>query len=601
MKKIISILVVFIMLLPSFVMANPNNSIVEMEMDGKVIGFNTVGLEVQGKVESIDVPAVIHEGRALVPLHIIKNMNIKVEWKEATREVSIITADKTIVMQIDSPIAIINGEAKRLPSDVPPKIITYRNAGRTMVPIAFLRELDLIVNWHEDTRTVSVEAPKEVVVIVETPISGKEVKDITVDILESSSEVRISTGEKIDFTRFQLNNPERLVVDLQDTRFSLRDKNKLLSNGTLHSGIDRNGIKSVKASQFQVNPYVTRVVVELEEMKPYEVFYDENTQEMVIRLEGHEVIEEGFNYREVTRGSSRLELRGSDVTQYDFAVSDYGKTLHITVPKAYIELPMMNIEINDLMLESINIGEDLEGDNYHMEIRLNESANYRGLSPSNTKNYIMEFTRGYGDLVPKDGILIVIDPGHGGTDPGTTSSINGLVEKELTLDISQRLNKLLIENGYSTYLTRTADTTVALLSRAEIANQLNADLFISIHANSADRQDAATKKIIFNPTPYGVENYYHPNNENLIKHNNSMEIAKILQKEMVAATGTYDRGVKTANYAVLRETSMPSVLSEIGFLSNPEEAARFMTTEYRQLVAEAIYQSIVKYFGTVLQ
>lgn len=617
MRKIITILLVFIMLLPSFAVANPNNEIVEMEMDSKTIDFNTIQLGVQGKLISTDVPAVIHDGRALVPVHIIKDMDIKVEWTEATREVSIITSDKTIVMKIDSPIAIINGEAKRLPSDVPPKIITYKNTGRTMVPIAFLRELGLIVNWDEHTRTVSVEAPKDVIIgTTESSISAKEVKDITVGIEGSNPEIRIYTGEKINFTQLQLTDPDRLVVDFENTKFNLNNKSQLLSNNTLQLEINANGIRSVRASQFKVDPFVTRVAVELEEMKSYEIFYDESTKDMVIQLEGYEGIDkidkideddiddiddvdEGFNYREITRSSTRLELGGSDTTQYDFAVSDYGRTLHIITSKDYIELPIMNIEINDLLLESINIGEDLDEDDYHIEIRLKENVNYQGLSPSNTKNYFIEFTIGNNHLGSKEGTLIVIDAGHGGTDPGTTSSINGLVEKDLVLDISQRLNKLLVEAGYNTYETRTADTTVALLARAEIANQLDADLFISIHANSADRQDSATQKLIRNPTPYGVENYYHPSEENLSKYSNSMELAKILQKEMVEAMGTYDRGVKTANYAVLRETKMTSVLSEIGFLSNPEEAAKLKTTEYRQAVAEAIYQSIIKYFQKV--
>lgn len=560
-----------------------------MIMDGKTMSFHVVGLEVEGKAVSTDVPAVIHEDRTLVPVHVIRNMGITVGWEEATREVTIATGKKTVVMKIDSPIAIMDGEAVRLPSDVPPKIITYQNSGRTMVPIAFLRQLGLTVNWKEKTRTVSVEKPIEEEPIEEEPVEEKPVitkaiKDVTVNFPVSGTEIRIKTGEELRFTELLLKEqrPYRLVFDFEDTKFDFTNKGKLQSNGTLQLVVNNNGIGSIRAAQFKTDPFITRVTIEVEEITPYEVFYDSSTGEMVIQIEGLS-IEEPLYYRNTFSNSSRLELRADEITEYHFSVSDYGRTLHISVPKNHIELPISTIEVKDQFLEEINIGESSNGKEYNLEIRLQEDVNYLCLHPVKSKEYFIQFN--LGGNTNKDP-LIVIDPGHGGTSPGATSPINQIVEKNIVLDISQRLNNLLTDAGYRTYMTRVNDSTVSLADRAGVANQLQADLFVSIHANAAS-----------NSSIHGVENLYYPSEKNPNDFRDNKKLAQTFQNEMVKRLGVHNRGIVPRDELyVIRETNMPAVLSEVGFLTNPEEAAKLATAEYRQQIAEAIYHSILRYF-----
>ncbi|SNS71482.1 N-acetylmuramoyl-L-alanine amidase [Anaerovirgula multivorans] len=584
MKKVISILLILMILSTSFASAN-TNATVRMVMDGRTMDFQTVQLKVDDKAVATDVPSVIHGSRTLVPIHVIRNMGITVEWKDATREVTIKTNDKTVVMKIDSPIATMNGEAIRLPSDVPPKIITYQNSGRTMVPIAFLREIGLIVNWNESTRTVSIEKDEPSEPIVTDPVVTKAVKDVVASFETGAPEIRIKTGEELAYTELKLDGPARLVLDFQDTKFDFTNKGKLQSNGTLQFNVNSSGINSVRASQFKADPFVTRVTVELDEMMPYQIYYDKNAGDMVIQLEHN--TEKAFQYWATSKTASKLAFRSNETTEFDFSVSDFGRTLNVSVYKAYIELPILNLDIDDPLLETINIEESQNGDIYHIEIRLKEDINYQTNSPAGagTKEFIIEFTTKQNNSIP----LIVIDPGHGGTDPGATSPINSLMEKHVVLDISQKLNKLLTDAGFRTYMTRTADNAITLADRAGVANQLQGDLFVSVHANAAASSSAN-----------GIENLYYPSENNSNDARDNKKLAQVFQKEMVRMLGAHSRGiVPREQLYVIRETKMPAVLTEVGFLTNPEEAAKLATPEYRQLVAESIYQSILKYFEEI--
>ena len=214
---------------------------------------------------------------------------------------------------------------------------------------------------------------------------------------------------------------------------------------------------------------------------------------------------------------------------------------------------------------------------------------------------------------------IVIDPGHGGHDTGTIGP-NGLQEKDLVLDVAKRLGKLLDTRlGANVVYTRQDDTFIPLETRTAIANQEQADLFVSIHANSSRDPDAR-----------GVETYYL----NFTSNANALEVAarenavsdksihelqdlvkKIALKEKieesrefatnvqqslhkglaVKSPGIRDRGVKKAPFIVLIGANMPSILAEISFVSNPADERKLETAEYRQRIAESLYKGISKY------
>ena len=218
---------------------------------------------------------------------------------------------------------------------------------------------------------------------------------------------------------------------------------------------------------------------------------------------------------------------------------------------------------------------------------------------------------------------VVIDPGHGGHDPGSTGP-TGLVEKEVTLDVSKRLAALLEANmGSEVVLTRKEDVYISPEQRTEIANQHHADLFISIHVNSSQLRTATgveTYYLNFTSSPEALEVAARENASSersvadlgsLIKKialkdkiDESREFAGRLQQSLYsgstkAGNRTKDRGVRKAPLIVLIGAEMPSVLTEIGFLSNPKEEAMLKKPDYRQKIAEALYRGVAQYMDTL--
>ena len=168
--------------------------------------------------------------------------------------------------------------------------------------------------------------------------------------------------------------------------------------------------------------------------------------------------------------------------------------------------------------------------------------------------------------------IIVIDPGHGGKDSGAVG-IHGIQEKDIVLKIAKQiveLNEIAFKNQFEIYLTRYTDTLISLGDRTKLAKILKADIFISLHCNDADNANAR-----------GIEVYVANSNE---KHfQKSIIIAYNIQKMIMAKLGFESRGVKFANFQVLGETTnfCPSILLELGFLSNRDEAN--YVSEYKNL------------------
>jgi len=198
---------------------------------------------------------------------------------------------------------------------------------------------------------------------------------------------------------------------------------------------------------------------------------------------------------------------------------------------------------------------------------------------------------------PETNRVIVIDPGHGGSNPGTSSVLDGRLEKEFTLDTALRLKPLLEAEGWTVFLTRSRDVYVTNSFRPIFATAHHADLFISLHFNSAapDRIQAGLETYCFTPTgmPSTVtRGYADPWSEKLSSNDfdtQNLQLAVKLQAALLRATGMEDRGVRHVRYIeVLRNQNCPAILIENGYLSNPAEAEKIESADYRQKLAEAI-------------
>ncbi len=171
---------------------------------------------------------------------------------------------------------------------------------------------------------------------------------------------------------------------------------------------------------------------------------------------------------------------------------------------------------------------------------------------------------------------VFIDAGHGGKDSG--ASANGLEEKDLNLKIALKVQRILQAQGIEVVMSRTTDKFLELREISSLANNSGADAFASIHINSATTTAA-----------YGIETFYYPNRMD------SKPLADSVQKQLISSTGAYDRGVKTADFHVVRETKMPSILAECGFISNKSEAIKMSTNSYQELLASGISKGITNY------
>lgn len=184
--------------------------------------------------------------------------------------------------------------------------------------------------------------------------------------------------------------------------------------------------------------------------------------------------------------------------------------------------------------------------------------------------------------------FIVLDPGHGGHDVGTQSiSKPRYQEKSLNLVTANFVKHYLQQLGYRILLTRHDDTFVSLEKRAEIANEQKPTLFVSIHYNSAPSAEAQ-----------GVEVFFYQSKENKSRTTQSKRLAQCILKHVLSHTKAKSRGVKHGNFAVIRETNMPAVLIEGGFVTNESELQNLKDPTYLKKLAWGIAKGIDEYCGS---
>lgn len=180
---------------------------------------------------------------------------------------------------------------------------------------------------------------------------------------------------------------------------------------------------------------------------------------------------------------------------------------------------------------------------------------------------------------PIYGRTVMLDPGHGGSDPGTVH--DGLYEKEINLDIALRARDLLVKAGATVVMTREDDSTVPLGDRPRMANEVKPDAFLSIHCNS-----------VLNVFPCGTETYYY----NMVDY--SQELATQIHYCLLKEIMLVDRKVRRKDYYVLKETQVPAVLVEVGYMSTSEENEKLRQPEFRQKAAQGLVNGLAAYFDS---
>lgn len=287
-------------------------------------------------------------------------------------------------------------------------------------------------------------------------------------------------------------------------------------------------------------------------------------------------------------GKANLVLEGWEQNQYKATIDKNAKTLTLELEggtdKNY-EGQLSRLGITKLKIYSSNSKAMITAE---LNFTPQENLNYDEVR----KRTVIQL--GTAQVAGLSGKTIVIDPGHasiqpgGWLDPGAVGRKTGLHEKDVNLSIALKLKNLLEQAGAKVIMTHTGSTDLTLAGRAEIANILKADIFVSVHANSSD-----------NGTLSGHSTYFYaPSGHEILgaQRYSRQKLATLVQRELSKAGGRKDAGVLEANFAVLRETKVPSILVETAYLSDVEEERLLGNDGYRQQLAVGIYQGLKLYF-----
>ncbi len=582
---------------------------INVTFDGEEKSVTQVSIVKDGKNINVGIPSFVNEDRTLIPIRLVEQLGAEVDWEQKTRTVIVKNEGEEIRLTIDSNKATIGNIVEKLDDKSVPKLVVLENDdARTMVPISFIsKRLGYEVDWDGDTKTVFINTE------IDRPGIGADIKPvvdlsnkvgkITEEVVNGEKAIVIEGTKDIEYKMIKLKNPERVVVDLLDST---------LQGSTFYKFDYKLGfVEGLRVSQFSPddnynpNDKIVRVVLDTKDGAVNPDIKIEQKDDKILILP-QDNLWDNINYH--VDGMGRiLTINNYLETNYSIDYDEGKKLMEITIPKSAVNLTPGSSGIKDDLVKDIKIEETSKY--MKLVIQFTEEMEYDVLSKNRDEKIVLKMnekkiekpskkpSEDKKEEVIKDKPiktpnknsgerLIVIDAGHGGSDSGAVSP-NGVREKDLNLDVSLKLDEALKEKGYNTLMTRDKDVFIKLSNRANIANESFADIFISIHANSAGNKSA-----------HGMEVLYNPNHDKANKTRNEERLAKSILDEMIKETGAHNRGiVKRPNLAVLRQTKMPASLVEIGFLSNTKEEKLIIDDEYQNSIVNAIVKGVEKFFG----
>jgi N-acetylmuramoyl-L-alanine amidase len=410
------------------------------------------------------------------------------------------------------------------------------------------------------------------------------VEEIVIDDIYNSKTLIISTKEDVPAYDLTVDRNENLViVDVVNSSLKLNDgKEKTVE-------VNSGGI--VSYTYFQLNPtteekfesddVVTRIIMKLDETKSVDDVYIESIDDKIFAYVSGNPLD-GFEYVKASNAISNLSINFKEKGIYNIDIDKNSNIVELSFLKELVDIDNMNLDIDDQIIKKILINKNF--DKYFIKFEFEDSVEITQNTTDNimTDNILIEFKNleivnsKYSDK------LIVIDPGHGGRDPGAIGTNSRITESDLVLETSYMLKKQLEAKGFKVYLTRDKDEYVDLYQRPNIANKLNADLFVSIHINAFS-----------NPKAEGIEVLYAEDDLR-----DSYSFAKITQSYLISYLNRVDRGVKNRpRLIVLKNTMMPAILTELGFLTNEIEEEMLISDKYLQKAADAMYRGIIDYIN----
>jgi N-acetylmuramoyl-L-alanine amidase len=415
--------------------------------------------------------------------------------------------------------------------------------------------------------------------------------------VESSAPVHMQT--------LVLKAPDRFVVDIPGAALDLEHF------GTTRA-IDHPDLGQIRFSQFSTAPLAVRIVIPLQNDLEVEPLPQSTAQHLIMALRRGDVrtVGQNFDTQKITSVRAEqddhgltLDLKVTGPVQFSWhRLRPPDNRIFVDVPDAVLTTPRQTIPASDGWTNAVTVSQfqitprpivrivfemarpaafDIKavGAN-HDDVRLAVRNERVGMTEDTLSGVKVT-------ALPSRGATVVIDAGHGGSDAGAINPRTGLAEKNVTLDISLRLAAMMKKAGWNVFLTRDRDRDVSwagssnveeLQARCKIANDVKADLFISIHCNAS-----------VNPASFGTSVHWYKNTDLLL--------ARTLLARLVRDCGCTSRGCQFNHFYVLRHTTMPAVLVETGFITNAREAKLLASETYRALQAQAFFEGAKAYLA----
>lgn len=383
-----------------------------------------------------------------------------------------------------------------------------------------------------------------------------------------------------------LSNPTRIVYDFPNTLTDTKVRNKEYK---------LNETDSVKIGQFSVNK--ARIVITTNDVNDYIPVYSSDNQSLILanmkKVNYQTLISNSSNVigyskekndeqtssmvlffdspivHSIDRLNAKFDVYLSNVSKYN---EDKFKSTFANSPfsNAQITLmPKIGIKISIPLEQDSVVNTYLGADGKTLKVKIKEPKKKPAVIVVPSPTVVTPKPVGTGKK------KVVIDAGHGGSDAG---AIGGdIYEKDITLDVSKRVQDLLAKQGYIVQMTRAGDSYVSLQDRVAISEKFDPDIFVSIHVNSSVR-----------PEITGVETHYY--------HQESMSLAQTVHSSLASAVSSPNRGLFKSKFYVINHTTAPAILVEIGFISNSAERAQLVSEKRKQATAKAIADGVQNYF-----
>lgn len=622
-KKILTICISLIIICVAYVLFNPLS----------VIADEPIGLVINGRaLTDLPVHPVIRQNHVLVPIRVVfEELGATVEWQGESRTVYIHIQNSTIIIPIGRSEVIVNGDIKEMP--VPSTSVN----GSTMMPLyAVTASVGMPVNFINQTVYIgndpivgisslpiiplpiiplptiplpTIPLPTILLPTVPSPINNANQQPSTLarDVSEAGippaafPQTRIlsvsipaatdpqvfviTASAPISAVERMLLNDNRLVLDFTN---SLTDLNGAFAVPAYSP------VNGLRASQFTAD--TSRVVFDLPDGAAFSIGISDDRVKVMLTI-----------YCDAERDKNYVSTDCDEIDIYTISYillaspsnifripkangfnMDIGQITHLNLyhnnqyiitfpaePSPYLE--MGAFAISSALLDSYTVGQDEYGyvqlslyGTQILAVRIYEDDTY----------YVIHV------LCPREKYdrIVVIDPGDGGRHPGAIHF--GVYERDLNLAVALKVQTLLSANdSIQVYTTRNSDVTVYIADRIQFGNAIG-DLFVSIHHNA-----------FHNPGVHGVESFYAVTGLDASRTLTSQHLAGIMQRYLTALTERHNRGYRMNNgFLILRYATIPAVLVEVGFMSNPRELADMITTEYQWRAALAIYAGIREAF-----